>query len=102
MPSIWEDNGPLVLLEAQARARALIVTDRGGPKEFVPDGVAGFVVDPEDPQALAAAMSRVALDPQLAARLGRAGRNRVLEHNGAQEHHARLVHEYEAAIEALR
>ena len=38
--------------------RPLIITDVGGLAEVVPDGVAGLVVPPEDPQALAAAIVR--------------------------------------------
>ena len=43
-----------------------------------PDGDAALHVPPGDPEALAAAMARVLDDDDLAARLGAAGRERVL------------------------
>ena len=51
----------------------------GGIKEVVVDGKTGFLVPPEDPDKLAAAISKVLDDPQLAARMGKAGRSRVLD-----------------------
>jgi glycosyltransferase involved in cell wall biosynthesis len=98
LPSIWEDNGPLVVLEAQARGAALVVTDRGGPQEFVRDGESGLVVPAEDVTALADAMRRLAADPALALRFGaRARRDVVSEHN-ATRHYERLLDVYTAAM----
>jgi glycosyltransferase involved in cell wall biosynthesis len=45
----------------------------------VVDGVTGILVPPSDPAALAQAIRTVLADPQLAARLGGAGRARVHE-----------------------
>ena len=62
LPSLYEDNGPLIILEAQARAKAMIVTDRGGPPEFVRHEETGLIVDPVRIRELAAAMERLAGD----------------------------------------
>jgi len=43
------------------------------------DGSTGFVVPPEDPQALRAAMDRLRADPALAAGMGEAARARLEE-----------------------
>jgi glycosyltransferase involved in cell wall biosynthesis len=40
--------------------------------------VTGLLVPPQDPAALAAALERVARDPELGRRMGRAGREKVL------------------------
>ena len=98
LPSIWEDNGPLAILEAQARGAALIVTDRGGPPEFVRDGESGLVVGAEDVAALAEAMRRLVADPELARRYGERGRQDVQADHNAARHYERLLSVYSQAI----
>jgi glycosyltransferase involved in cell wall biosynthesis len=66
-----------VTLEAFLARKAVLTTrDAGGPLEFVEDAVTGFVTDPS-PEALGAAMTRVAADEGLARSLGDAGYDRV-------------------------
>lgn len=75
-PAHREDYG-LTALEAMARAKPVIVCrDGGGLTETVVDGVTGLVVEP-GPDALAAAIERLATDPDAARRMGLAGRARV-------------------------
>jgi glycosyltransferase involved in cell wall biosynthesis len=52
------------------------------------------LVDPRYPEEIAAALLRLAADPALCARLGRAGRARALECFGAE----RFVQEMEAVL----
>jgi len=69
-----------VLQAAYAFDRAVVVTDVGSLAEAVEHGETGFVVPPEDPMALAAALEKVIAEPALAeamgAAAGRAGRER--------------------------
>lgn len=69
VPSLWEENAPLVVLEAQRARRPLIVSGHGALPERVRCDVDGLHVPPGDPDALAAAMRRL-LDPELRGRLG--------------------------------
>lgn len=81
-----EDYG-YVTLEAFLSERPVITaTDSGGTLEFVVDGENGCVCAP-DPAAIAAAISRLARDRALAARLGRAGlaRARTVTWDGVVE-----------------
>jgi glycosyltransferase involved in cell wall biosynthesis len=66
------------ILEAMAAGLPMIVTSVGGNAEAVVDGETGLVVPPRDPQALAAAIIRLARDPELRERFGRAARERVV------------------------
>ena len=70
---------PNALLEYMAAGRAIVATAVGGSVELVDDGVCGLLVPPGNPQALAGAISRIFMDPELAARLGSAARQRVRE-----------------------
>jgi glycosyltransferase involved in cell wall biosynthesis len=67
---------------AMTMGRAVVATDVGDLGSSVVDGETGVVVPPNDPAALADALERVVSDPELAERMGAAGRRRVLERSG--------------------
>ncbi len=71
-----EDYGYVTLEAFLARKPVITTTDAGGPLEFVEDGTNGIVTDPA-PEALAAAINRLAVDRGRAARLGDAGFERA-------------------------
>jgi glycosyltransferase involved in cell wall biosynthesis len=66
-----------VVLEALACASAVVVTDSGGPGEYVDDGVNGFVIPVGDSRALADRLSMLLDNAALRDRMGRAARARV-------------------------
>jgi len=74
--SISESFG-VAVLEASACAKPVVVSNVGGLPEVVEDEVTGIIVPPKDIQATAAALERLILDPQLATKMGNAGRERV-------------------------
>jgi glycosyltransferase involved in cell wall biosynthesis len=61
-------------LEAAACGTPVVASDSPGLRESVVDGQTGFLVPHGDVDALAAAYDRIAGDPALMARLGKAGR----------------------------
>jgi glycosyltransferase involved in cell wall biosynthesis len=69
MPSRAEGFG-LALVEAMAAGRPVVACRSGGIPEVVEDGATGILVPPEDPEALAEAMARLAADPAGMVRLG--------------------------------
>jgi glycosyltransferase involved in cell wall biosynthesis len=77
LPSFAE-GVPVVLMEAMALERPVVTSMIMGIPELVEDGVSGLVVPPGDLDRLVAALERLAGDPQLRARMGRAGRAKVL------------------------
>jgi len=78
MPSRAE-AAAVVALEAMSLYKPVVATRVGGIPEVVVHGETGLLVDPDDPEALAEAITRVLLDPELARRLGEAGGKRVRE-----------------------
>jgi len=74
-PSLVEPFG-LATLEAMASARSVVATRVGGPPEFVTPE-AGVLVDPEDEEALASALSKAAALP----RPNLAGRDAAGDHD---------------------
>ena len=73
VPSIWAENSPLVIHEAQQVGVPVITADYGGMAEYVHHERNGLLFTHRDPMALAEQMQRMADDPGLARRLGRRG-----------------------------
>jgi glycosyltransferase involved in cell wall biosynthesis len=75
--SIMENYGGTI--ESLLMERPMVATRAGGMPETVVDGETGLLVDVRDPVSLAEAILRLLGDHALAQRLGRAGRQRMLE-----------------------
>ncbi|CAB1128900.1 putative Lipopolysaccharide N-acetylglucosaminyltransferase [Candidatus Hydrogenisulfobacillus filiaventi] len=76
-PSQYPEPFGIVVIEAMARQRPVVVTRLGAFPEIVEDGRSGLMVAPGSVAELAAAMRRVLARPEEAARLGREARARV-------------------------
>ena len=76
LPSLWEPYGQVVL-EAMSHGLPVVATTGDGPEFIVRDGETGFLVPPGDAPALAKAILQLLSDPDLARRMGQAGRQRV-------------------------
>jgi glycosyltransferase involved in cell wall biosynthesis len=71
---IFEGALPTKMLEAMAAGRPVVLAARGEAARLVEREGCGVVVPPEDPRALAAALSALAADPSRRAAMGAAGR----------------------------
>jgi starch synthase len=98
-PSIYEPFG-LVILEAMACETPVVASNVGGIPEIVVEGETGYLVDfdPADPESFTSAMAdrmeKLLTDPALAAKMGKAGRVRVLQHFGWRAIAAQTVELY--------
>jgi glycosyltransferase involved in cell wall biosynthesis len=70
---------PISILEAMALARPVVTTDVGGTAEAVAHAETGLVVEPGNVAAAAAALARLAVQPEWATELGERGRARQRE-----------------------
>ncbi len=75
----WHEPLGVAYMEAMSCEVPTIGTTAGGVPELIRNGKDGLLVAPRDPQALAAAIRRIAEDPALARRLSQAGRARIVE-----------------------
>jgi glycosyltransferase involved in cell wall biosynthesis len=71
----------------------VIGTHAGSIPDLVEDGVAGLLVEPDDPQALADALVRVLRDRELAERLGQGARGSASPWLQSPEEYARRMRE---------
>jgi glycosyltransferase involved in cell wall biosynthesis len=74
-----EEGMGSVLLDAMAFGRPIAATIAGGIPEVVVDGESGLLAERENPEALGAAIARLANDRALSDRLAEGGRRRVRE-----------------------
>jgi glycosyltransferase involved in cell wall biosynthesis len=76
------DGLPNTLLEAMAAGRAIVASRVAGIPDVIADGENGLLVPPGDVAALRAALTRLAADDALRARLGAAARASALKRHG--------------------
>jgi glycosyltransferase involved in cell wall biosynthesis len=77
VPSIWWENFPYAVTEAQAAGRAVVASATGGIPEQIDSGVDGVLVPPGDADALRREVASLLADPDRALALGAAARARV-------------------------
>ncbi|MPT27330.1 MAG: glycosyltransferase family 4 protein [Achromobacter sp.] len=73
------DSFGVAILEACSCSVPVVVSSADGPAEIVNDQESGFIVPVDDPGFAAARILDLVLDPALRERLGRGGRQRVLD-----------------------
>ena len=83
LPSRFEGM-PLFVLEAMAAGRPVVGTRVCGASEAIAEGETGLLVPPQDPAALATAVTSLLCAPAKAARMGHAGRVRLLRYYQAR------------------
>ena len=78
LPSYLREGIPRALLEAASMGLPLVTTDTPGCKDVVEDGVNGSLVPARDAEALARAVRRLLMQPELRERFGRESRRRAV------------------------
>lgn len=81
----YEEGFSNAILEGMASGKPIIATNVGGSPEAVIPQETGLLVPPADDHALAQAMLTLLTQPELAARLGRQARQRVVENFSVQK-----------------
>src|SRR5262249_49319749 len=92
MPSLWDEAFGLVVVEAMAAGRAVVVTASGAMPEIVGD--CGLVVPRRDEVAMAGAIGRLLDNDTLRARIGQAARAHAVARFGLPAWVERLMGEY--------
>jgi glycosyltransferase involved in cell wall biosynthesis len=73
------EGSPLSVMEYMEAARPVVATRVGGVPDLIDDGVHGRLVEPQDPEAFAAAVAELLRDPERAREMGRRGQQRRRE-----------------------
>jgi glycosyltransferase involved in cell wall biosynthesis len=97
LPSHWEGLS-LALVEAMGAGRAVVATSVGGNPEVVQDGRTGLLVPPDDPQALADALTAIGLDQGLRMSLGEAAATDARARFSIEQHVTQLAALYRQGL----
>ncbi len=104
LPSLWECGGAVVL-EAMASGVPVIAAAWGGPAEYL-DERCGILVPPHDRDALVGGlvdgMERLIREPALRARMGAAGRRKVLQRYAWDAKVERMLALYQETLRRAR
>ena len=98
VPSIWYENCPLSILEAQYMGVPVVTMNNGGMAELIEDGITGILVNEPSPDEMAASLKRTIEDEQYYNTLRencRNGRENILS---VDEYAVSLIEEYEKLI----
>jgi colanic acid/amylovoran biosynthesis glycosyltransferase len=99
--SSFMEGLPVVIMEAFAASVPVVAPGVAGIPELVIDGQTGFLFPPSDWDALSEAMTQLAKDPGLRARVGERGRRKVAEQHELA-HAVRPMLEQFAALGLVR
>ncbi len=94
------DGLPNVLMEAQSQGLACVATDVSAIHELVERDVTGLLVAPDSPDAFAAALEALIINPLRRHALGEAGRKRVIASFGMEMNITRLAEKFGVACPA--
>ena len=94
---LTETVTPLKPLEAMAQGRLLVASNVGGHRELIEDGGTGYLFEPGDPAALAAAIQRVIREAGRLDAVRAAGRRFVESERNWRTSVARYASVYAAA-----
>ncbi|MBI2139339.1 glycosyltransferase [Candidatus Woesearchaeota archaeon] len=102
LPSIKDSGGEtetlgVVLLEAMASELPVIASDVGGIPDIVDRNV-GSLVPQKDPHALAKTLIRLLDSPRLAAKMGKAGRKKAMEHFSSRKQAEKTIKLYREVL----
>jgi len=86
------------VIEAGAMAKPVVASKVGGVEELVEDGKTGFLVPPNEANALADAIVRLIGDKWLAANMGEAGYKRALANYNADINAGKIMSIYERLL----
>lgn len=102
LPSIWEENYPMSVIEARVAGTPVICSGSGGLPEMVSDGVDGLLIDGRSSASIRRAVELMAGDASRRDDMAGAGLARALSDNTPESHLRDLERVYAAASAARR
>jgi len=101
VPSRWAEPFGLTAVEAMMRGTAVVASASGGLAEIVRDSETGFLVQPDNVDALASALLKILGDRDMAERMGMNGREVALTHFSQATFVNNLLRLYEEILSAV-
>jgi glycosyltransferase involved in cell wall biosynthesis len=102
VPATYDEPKGIFLLEAMACGVPVVQPRRGAFTEIVENTGGGLLVEPDSPEAIAAAIQRLFDEPDLGARLSESGFRKVREHYTVAQTADRALELWSAVASAAR
>ena len=99
VPSVCFELFGMVAVDAMALGVPVIASNIGGLPYVVDEGVTGSLFEPGNPEDLVMKLHRLWDDPQLCDRMGRAGRQKVMQEYSQDTYYHNLMAAYQTAIQ---
>lgn len=98
-PATFPEGFGLTIVEAMALKKPVIATNIGGPLDIIEDNITGFLIDPNNVEALSEKITFLIENPDIARKMGEEGRKRVEEHFDIKDTVKRIEEVYEEVLE---
>ncbi len=98
VPSIWLENFPYSVMESMSSGKPIIGSRIGGIPELVENGQTGLLFEPGNAIQLAERMERIIGNPEEAARMGLAGREKALGLYTSDKHYSAIMDLYSEVL----
>jgi len=102
LPSHAYETLGKTILESYAKARAVVATDLGSRRELVQEGRTGLLYKTGDVGQLVSAIEFLSSEPELAEKMGRAGREQLRRNYTPGAHYEALIGLYERLADGNR
>jgi glycosyltransferase involved in cell wall biosynthesis len=99
VPATYAEPKGMFLLEAMACGVPLVQPKRGAFTEIIEKTGGGLLVEPDDPESLAAGILKIYRDPALAEKLGQSGYQKVREHFSVARMADRALQVYQSIVD---
>lgn len=86
------------IIEAAAMGKPSVASDLGGPRELIVPGETGLLVPPDNPKALADALTSLLADPERGKQMGQAAYHRAVKLFDAKNNAAATIAVYEKLL----
>jgi glycosyltransferase involved in cell wall biosynthesis len=96
--SISPEPSGRVIFEAMDHGLPVVASNRGGPKEFIEDGVDGFIVDPTDAEVFGARLADLLTDRERRLGMGERARAKIQRHYGKDQYAAAVMSAYDVCL----
>jgi glycosyltransferase involved in cell wall biosynthesis len=96
--SIAPEPSGRVIFEAMDHGIPVVASDRGGPKEFIEDGVDGFIVDPTDAARFAGRLVELLTNDERRMQMGERARTKIQNSYGKEQYAAAVMAAYDTCL----
>lgn len=98
LPSVWYENAPLSILEAQAFAKPVLGSKIGGIPELIEHGREGLLFKPADYREIAAQLQWSLANKEQLKEMGLRARKKIEENFTPQKHYQKIMAVYQKLL----